>query len=457
MTLSESTTTADRDTVSAIWSGKLSPPEKCPAEADVVIIGGGIVGVSTAWYLARNGVKVVLCEKGFISGEQSGRNWGWVRIQGRDPREVPMMLESLRIWRTLADDIGEDVGFAEGGCLYAARSEKELAGYEPWLEVARQHDVPTRIIGQNELREHMGDAASQWVGALYTHTDGRAEPHKAGPAIARAAVRAGAEIMTGCAVRGISTEGGNVAAVVTEHGEIRTSTALCAAGAWSSMFCRSLGISVPQLKVRGAVARTAPADLPLQGNLFDSKIGLRRRQDGGFTVGHGSILDHGITPSTLRYSLKFLPALRRELGVLRIRFGRDFVDELRMPTRWALDAESPFESRRVLSPEATPSLVKDIKKNLASTIPALANVEIVEAWAGMVETTPDVVPIIGEHAALPGFHIATGFSGHGFGLGPGAGKAIAAMLTGTRHDIDLEALRLDRFFDGSPIQLQSAF
>ncbi len=457
MTAPNTTDTISRNTVSAVWNGQLSPPEKCPAAAEVVVIGGGIVGVSTAWFLARSGVKVVLCEKGFISGEQSGRNWGWVRIQGRDPREVPMMLDSMRIWRGIADEIGEDVGYAEGGCLYTARSEKELAGYEPWLDVARQHDVPTKIIGQSELRKHVGDAASQWVGALYTHNDGRAEPHKAGPAIARAAARAGAEVLTGCAVRGISTAGGRVAGVVTEHGEIRTSTVLCAAGAWSSMFCRSLGISVPQLKVRGVVARTAPAELPLQGNLFDSKVGLRRRQDGGYTVGHGSILDHGITPSTLRYSLKFLPALRRELGVLRIRIGRDFVDEWRMPARWPLDRESPFESRRVLNPEASPSLVSDIKKNLASTIPALANVEIVEAWAGMVETTPDVVPIIGENDALPGFYLATGFSGHGFGLGPGAGKTIAAMLTGATHGIDLEALKLGRFFDGSPIQLQSAF
>ncbi len=444
------------NSVRATWQGEPPRPARCPESAEIVIIGGGIVGVATAWCLARKGVQVTLCEKGFIAGEQSGRNWGWVRIQGRDEREVPMMLESLEIWRTLADEIGEDVGFAAGGCLYAARSDSELARLETWLEVARQHGIPTRVITQSELRKHVGDAATQWVGALFTHSDGRAEPHRAAPAIARAAERAGATIMTGCAVRGIGTERGAVASVVTEHGEIRTSTVLCAAGAWSSMFCRSLGISVPQLKVRGTVVRTAPMDSPLEGNLFDSKIGIRRRQDGGYTVAHGSILDHGITPSTLRYAFKFLPALHRETGVLRVRFGRDFFDELCLPTRWALDRESPFESRRVLDPAPSPRVLAGIRRNLAETLPALANVETVEAWAGMVETSPDVVPIIDQPERLPGFHIATGFSGHGFGLGLGAGKAVAAMLTGEGH-VDLGPFRLSRFFDGSPIRLQANY
>ncbi|HEX6259777.1 MAG TPA: FAD-binding oxidoreductase, partial [Woeseiaceae bacterium] len=100
-------------------------------------------------------------------------------------------------------------------------------------------------------------------------------------------------------------------------------------------------------------------------------------------------------------------------------------------------------------------VISKIKANLAETFPELANVEIAETWAGMVETTPDVVPIISPMERVPGFFLATGFSGHGFGLGPGAGKAIAGMLTGTDSGIDLRQLRLERFFDGSPIRPQS--
>ena len=441
--------------VAATWGGKLTPPAKIPESADVVIIGGGIVGVSTAWFLACQGVKVALCEKGFIAGEQSGRNWGWVRQQGRDPRELPMMIESIRIFSELEAEIGEDVGFRRGGCLFTANSEKDVETFHAWMKTAEDFELDTRVIDATELSGIVEGATPNWYGAMYTPSDGRAEPHKAAPAIARAASREGATMLTGCAVRGIESAAGNVSEVVTEHGPIRTSVVLCAAGAWTSMFCRSLGISVPQLKVRGTVARTAPAAKVLQGNLFDDRIGIRLRDDGGYTVAHGSVLDHGITPSTFRYAFKFLPALMQEIKVLRIRFGRDFIDELSMPTHWALDAESPFEQNRVLDPAPNKSVLKGIRRNLGEVFPALRDTEIVEAWAGMVETSPDVVPMIGEVGDTKGFHIATGFSGHGFGIGPGAGKALAAMLTGADNPIDLEPFRLSRFFDGSPIRPQA--
>ena len=441
--------------VSSTWKRPFSLPESCPQKADIVIIGGGIVGVSTAWFLAKQGVDVVLCEKGHIAGEQSSRNWGWVRCQGRDTRELPMMIESMNIWRGLEVEIGEDVGFTPGGCLYMARTEKELRKYADWLETAKQYGLDTQVIEGKELDKHVNAASSHWLGAMYTASDARAEPHKATAAIARAAIRSGAQLLTSCAVRGVETEGGRLSAVITEHCAIQTSVALCAAGAWTSMFCRSLGIIVPQLQVRGTVARTAPADIILNGNVYDKKIGIRRRQDGGYTLGHGAVLDHFITPSTFRFAFKFLPALVHELGSLKISIGRPFFDALGIPKKWALDAESPFEQTRVLDPEPNPQVLKNIRKNLDEVFPQLAATRIVESWAGMVETTPDVVPVMGEHESIPGFHIATGLSGHGFGIGPGAGKALAAMLTGTDAGIDMSPFRLGRFFDGSPIHLES--
>jgi glycine/D-amino acid oxidase-like deaminating enzyme len=442
--------------VACTWSGALRPPESIPERADIVIIGGGIVGVSTAWFLAKQGVDVVLCEKGHIAGEQSGRNWGWVRQQGRDPRELPMMIESIRIYRDLEREIGESVGFAEGGCLFTADTERQLQEFHDWIKTASDFGLDTRVVDAKELGQLTAQSSAKWCGAMYTPSDGRAEPHLAAPAIARAATRNGASILTSCAVRGIESQAGAVSSVVTEHGEIKTSVVLCAAGAWTSMFCRSMGISVPQLKVRGTVARTAATNQKiLNGNLFDSRIGIRLRQDGGYTVAHGSVLDHGLTPSTFRYAFKFIPALMQELKVLRLRFGKDFFEELSMPTKWRLDSESPFEKNRVLNPEPSKSVLRDIRNNMDAVFPALADVKIVEAWAGMVETSPDVVPMIGEVGDVTGFHIATGFSGHGFGIGPGAGKALAAMLVGNDNPIDLEPFRLSRFFDGSPIKPMS--
>jgi len=442
--------------VASTWSDPLQPPSAIPTAADVVIIGGGIVGVSAAWFLAKQGVQTVLCEKGHIAGEQSGRNWGWVRVQGRDTREIPMMQESLRIWGGLKDEIGEDVGFTRGGCFFTANSEKQLEALGVWLETAEHFGIGTRLLSADELKKHVSGSAVDWAGALYTETDGRAEPQKAAPAIARAATRSGASVLTSCAVRGIETSGGRVSAVVTEHGTIKTAVVLCAAGAWTSLFCGSLGINVPQLKVRGTVARTAPASSVLNGNLFDDRLGIRRREDGGYSIAHGSVLEHLVTPSSFRHFVKFIPALKEEFKILRISFGREFVDEWQTPKSWPLDKPSPFEKSRVLNPKPSERVLKGIRRNLDTIFPQLKNTPIVESWAGMIESSPDIVPIIDAIDSVPGFHIATGFSGHGFGIGPGAGKAVAGLLIGEDSGLDISALRLGRFFDGSPIRLQSS-
>lgn len=447
-------TDSDTNVVASTWNGVLKAPHEVPSSADIVIIGGGIVGVSTAWFLAKQGIDVVLCEKGYIAGEQSGRNWGWVRVQGRDTREIPMMLESLRIWESFADELGEDVGFFRGGCLFTANSTKRLQSFEDWVGIADDYGISTRLIDASELKQHVPAAAADWTGAMITESDGRAEPHKATAAIARAAARLGAKVLSSCAVRGLETTGGSVSAVVTEHGSIRTSTVLCAAGAWTSMFCRSLDIDVPQLRVLGTVARTAPGEDVLNGNLFDDRLGIRRRQDGGYTLAHGSVLEHPVTPSSFRYFFKFIPALMQESKIVRLSFGRDFIGEWSTPKRWDLDKASPFEKTRVLNPKPDPSVLKGIRRNLDSLFPGLADTPIVESWAGMIESSPDVVPIIDSVDRLQGFHIATGFSGHGFGIGPGAGKAIAGLLTGNDSGIDISELRLSRFFDGSPIRPQ---
>ncbi len=122
-----------------------------PETVDVVIIGAGIIGTSTAYFLAKHGAKVLLCEKGRVAGEQSSRNWGWVRQQGRDRAELPIMMESNRIWRDLARSTGEkDLGFTPSGCIYLAETERQLAKYESWHELARQHQLDTRLLSESE-------------------------------------------------------------------------------------------------------------------------------------------------------------------------------------------------------------------------------------------------------------------------------------------------------------------
>ncbi len=441
------------DTVAGTWTKPFEPPKEIPTHADVAIIGGGIVGVSTAWFLAKQGLDVVLCEKGHIAGEQSGRNWGWVRQQMRDARELPMMIVSIKIWKTLSEEIGEDVGFTQGGCVYAARNDKELEEYEAWLPTAKAYGLDTRSLSSEEVAQHIRGASFKWKGAIYTPSDGRAEPHLAAPAIARAAEQEGAKILTSCAVRGIETEAGRASAVVTEHGTIKTAKILCAGGAWTSMFCRSIDIKVPQLKVKCTVSRTEPGHDIMDGELWEDETGIRRRQDGGYTISNEGFLEHSITPTTFRHSMAFLPALKSEFGSLSLSIGRDFFHELSSPKKWNLDRPSPFEETRVLNPDPNPRAVAKMRRNLDEIFPAMRDRELVESWAGMIETTPDVIPIIEETKQIPGFYIATGFSGHGFGIGPGAGLAIAGMITGKETGIDLSEFRLGRFYDGTKIEL----
>lgn len=431
------------------WSAAGNP---IPRSVDVVIIGGGIIGCSAAYFLARQGISVALFEKGRIAGEQSGRNWGWVRQQGRSPIELPLMIQSLRLWQGLSVDLGEDTGFRQGGSLYLAENLTQLAELGEWLPIARAHDLDTRLLSGPELDPILKYEGRKWAGALYTKSDARAEPNRAAPAIARGARRSGAHIVSQCAVRGIERAAGRVQAVVTEHGAVSARAVVCAGGAWSRLFCGSLGITVPQLTVLGTVARTAPAAQLLEGEAWSPAIAIRRRADGGYTVAHGSSNLHALTPATFRFATKFLPALRQGYKSLRLRFGREFFKAMVEPTRWDLDAPSPFERERVLNPALEPQVLRQMRESLGKWFPEIADVPFVESWGGMIETSPDVLPIISSVEGFEGFFIATGFSGHGFGIGPGAGKLVADMVSGKADPVELAAFRLARFFDGSPIR-----
>ena len=420
-----------------------------PRSVDVAIVGGGIVGCSAAYYLARAGVSVALFEKGRIAGEQSGRNWGWVRQQGRSPVELPLMIESLRLWQALPAELGEDIGFHRGGSLYLAEDRAQLDGLAEWLAVAKEHGLDTRLLVGRELDDVLV-AEGRWAGALYTASDARAEPGRAAPAIARGARRAGATVLTHTAVRGIETANGRVAGVVTEHGRIAARAVICAGGAWTGLFCGSLGIAVPQLKVLGSVVRTAPTVQLLEGQAWSPAIAIRRRADGGYTVADGHSFLHPLTPASFRWFFKFLPAIRQGHG-MRLDIGSNFFRGLATPSRWKLDVVSPFERERVLNPAPEPRLIMRMREMLRRWHPGIADAPFVESWGGMIEATPDVLPIISAVEGIEGFLVATGFSGHGFGIGPGAGKLAADLVTGRAEAGLAERFRLNRFFDGSPI------
>jgi glycine/D-amino acid oxidase-like deaminating enzyme len=423
-----------------------TPP---PTQADVVIIGGGIIGVSAALYLAKKGVSVALCEKGRIAGEQSSRNWGWCRTMGRDIAEIPLAIESLRLWERMNQEVGAETGFRKAGIFYLCESQSDIDGHEAWLAHARQYQVSSRLLSPEEVDKLLPGSTRRWPGALFTPTDGRAEPQLAAPAIAEAARRAGATIITSCAVRGLETTAGRVSAAVTEKGRISCNAVILAGGAWSRLFCGAMGINFPQLKILGSVMRTAPLDGAPEYSVGASNFGFRKRLDGGYTVAQRNASVASITPDSFRLFFDFFPALIKQWSELRLRVDRRFIEEWNMPRRWALDAASPFEAVRVLDPEPVDQILTEGQSYLVKAFPAFKNMTIVQRWAGLIDATPDAVPVISPVQALPGFYLASGFSGHGFGIGPAAGRLIADLVAGDNPLVDPTPFRFERLARGT--------
>ncbi len=423
-----------------------------PPRADVVVIGGGVIGVMTAWHLAEKGLSVVVCEKGRIAGEQSGRNWGWVRQQGRDPLELPIMVESLSIWKRLAAEMGDRLGFRQTGVLYLAKTEAEIEGFEAWTKHSRAHRLDTRLLTAAETMGMLMGAAAAWKGALFTASDARAEPWVAVPALAAVAVEKCVVIREACAVRGLDLAAGRVVGVVTEAGRVACDHVVVAAGAWSRLFLGAQGIGIPQLSVLASVAATEPMPEIFPGNAADDDFAFRRRADGGYSIAPGARHDFFIGRDAFRSFGVYLPVLKKDFRSTNFRLAapRDFPDAWRTPRRWSLDGISPFERQRVLNPAPNMGTLAEVQESFAKAFPSLGRPKLKTAWAGMIDSLPDVVPIV-DHAPIPGLTIATGMSGHGFGIGPGMGRVVADLVMGRPTGHDLSRFRLSRFSDSSKI------
>ncbi len=430
--------------------------DSLPESVDVTIIGAGVIGISTAWYLAKAGLSVLVCEKGRVAGEQSSRNWGWVRTQGRDEAEVPIAVESLRLWDELSDELGDELGYERRGIMFLAESENEMAEFESWLSIAKTNGLDTRVIGAKELENKIEHTAHKWHGAMYTPSDAKAEPFRAVPALARALQGKGVRIIENCAVRSIGTEAGAVNEVITELGPVRTGAVMLAGGAWSSTFLGNIGVSFPQLLVKGTVVRTKPAKSGFAGAAGSHKFTFRRRQDGGFTLTLGNYLDHYVNADSFRFCTKFLPALSVTWRGLRLKVNNKMMDGLFPARSWKADEETPFERTRVLNPFPNMRVAKKIQNIMSKHLPILASSGIEEVWAGMIDAPPDFVPVMDEVPGFRNFYIASGFSGHGFGFGPGAGKVMSDMIQGKDTGFDLDRFRFSRFSDGSPIKVGPA-
>ncbi|MFK7957573.1 MAG: NAD(P)/FAD-dependent oxidoreductase [Lysobacterales bacterium] len=424
--------------------------DELPERADVVIIGGGVIGICTAWFLVERGLSVFVCDKGRVAGEQSSRNWGWIRVTGRDPDEVPIAIDSIRRWEEISAQLECDIGFRREGVLALAETDEEMSGFETWAQLASEQGLQTDLFSAENISRHIDVPTANWKGGMVTTSDARAEPFIAVTAMAKGLQAKGGLIREQCAARSVETTGGKVSAVVTEDGAVATDRVLCAGGVWSKLFLSNLGIALPQLAVKGTVVRTQPGPEIFGGAAALGDIFVRRRQDSGYTVASG-LTEHTIGADSVRFAPKFIPSLASTSDIA-FRLGRDGTQQGIMKNRWKADETSPFEQCRVLNPAPSTSGLKKIQSNLQQRAPAISNLAHVQSWAGMIDATPDVVPVMDRIDALPGLFLAIGFSGHGFGIGPGAGRVMAQLITGESPPFDLQRFRYTRFFDGSKIR-----
>lgn len=376
----------------------LEPSFSCkqPEIANIVIIGGGVMGMSAAWNLAQRGIKgIVVLEQHELGRGSSAKPMGGVRANFSDPMNVILGQRSLEAFRNFQDNFGVNIELSKVGYLFLARNEQEAAGLEESTATQNELGVNSYMVSPEKAAElnPFIDPSEILVGS-YSPDDGYACPAAAVEGYKRACIELGVTIMDRTEVRDIVTAGGSIEGVVTNRGTIRAQQVICAAGAWSKRIGEMAGHMLPVEPTRRMIGLTE--QLPQA---------------------------HPTTPFTLDLSTTW--------------YMHNYYNGLLLG----------------ISHQAEPGFNRDFSYewldewNAASAIfaPKLENPRLVAGWAGYYENTPDHNAIIGASDKVKGFYYITGFSGHGFLQGPAAGEFIADIVTGTESFLPHDAYSVNRF------------
>ena len=424
-------------------------------QADVAVIGGGIAGSAIAYNLAKRGAKVVLLEKGEIADEQSGRAWGFVRQQGRSPRELPLMMESNKIWQSLSEELNADIEWVQGGNLGVAYDDDRMRQLEEWCVIGQEYGLDVKMLTGKQVHDMIPLASGTFAGGMYTPSDGHAEPSKATTALARAAQENGVEIITNCTVEDIETSNGQVTGVVTERGLVRAPIVVCAAGAWSPKVARMVGLSLPYRVVRATVTETTPTDAISPVGFWSPDLSFRQRPNGSLYVASSARSDYDVNLESFRDIRIFWPNFLKNRQHFKINVGKELVQDVLRSMPWSPAQKHSFAHTVGVEPEPNRSTVTTTMQRFHELFPSLGSVGIKRVWAGRIDATADAVPVMGEVDKPKGFIFATGFSGHGFAMGPIVGRVISELILDGKSSIDLYPLRHSRFKEGDMDQPKS--
>ena len=416
---------------------------KPPASADVVIIGGGNIGTAAALFLAEAGLSVVICEKGAVAGEASGRSVGHVFTLGLEPDQLAFAAESRKLWPQLNQLTGQETGYRQTGLMMQIASEADRAFWEGWVKDVKSLSSTPVILDRAGVSERV-QTNQPWFGAIFDPTDGAAEPPLVAPALAQGAMARGAQIVSPCAVRGIETEGGSVSSVITEHGPIKTNLVILAGGAWSTAFLQNMGYRLPVGNLFSWCASFYGVDGPATNGIFENTT-WRRQIDGGFTT---SLMEASapITPQSFRYLREMIAAMQVANADWEVhpRLGKYFFEELLEPSSWAMDEVTPFERHRILEPEMNSRVVDRAIAKMRANIPQFKDLKFGQSWGGVLSSTSDTKPVISPISNVRGLIVATGFS-EGLTMAPAAGKVVAELAQGKTPSIDIRPFSYDRF------------
>ncbi|MCZ6549966.1 MAG: FAD-binding oxidoreductase [candidate division NC10 bacterium] len=374
-----------------------------PERADVCIIGGGVVGCSIAYHLARTSrLKIVLLEQGHLGGGSTGRSAGGIRRQFLTAIHIQLSIESLKMFQTFREETGWEPGFRETGYLFLLSTEEERTRFRRAVELQRRLGVAVEVLSPPEIQRLVPCLRVDDVleGTL-TPGDGYASPHQVVWGYAERAADLGVQVRERCEVTGVNVRGGRVQGIESREGQIAAPVVINAAGPYAGPVGWMAGVEVPVTPWRRQLFVTAPvADLARE------------------------------VPVTIDVHRNWY--FRREEGGALIPAPTDRQSSFNTAVDW--------------------EIVPEVRSAGVHRLPALADVEIVRGWAGLYEISPDNHPILGE-SEVQGFYLACGFSGHGFMHGPVAGKLIAELiLNGRTTGIDITPLSPQRFREAQLIQ-----
>ena len=416
--------------------------ETLARRADAVVIGAGIVGLASAYELAVRKLKVCLLDGSQPGSGQSTRNWGFIRQQGRAVEELPIMIEANRMWRELSGRLGTDLEWVQGGNLRLTDQPQRAADYRRWIEVARSLGLDSRVATSEDVERIVPGLTGNFALAIFTPSDGQANPVKVVSGYLKALESEGGELHRACQVREIVTAGGQVVGVRTEDGFIASSTVVVAAGTGSGGLLRKLGYQVPIHFVSQTVALTDPVARLTDACVWTGRVGFRQTPQGQVVLSSGGrgeiVLDTAAISSLAspRQLRQAVPMYWKNREYLQVR-PRNVLSVLgqRKPGKY-LDGMVRYE---------------EVERSLATMAEYFPNRNWrpVMAWAGTIDGTPDALPIVDVCGPGSGIVIATGMSGHGFGIAPAIGRIVAELITTGHTAHDLRPFRLRRFVEGA--------